>query len=117
MTVQSPVAVARAIVHPKGGQVPVRILNTSNEAVTLYKGTKLGILVKPFEVAATSVVPANTDRNLIEDMVSTCSEELPVAEREKFDQLLTHYKDIFMTPGSETGRTGKLSHTIDTGQS
>ena len=117
MSVDSPVAVARAIVHPKGGQIPVRILNTSKEAVTLYKGTKLGILEKPLEVATASVTRANAAKNVIEEMVSTCSEELTVAERDKLHRLLTRYRDIFMTPGSEPGRTDKLTHSIDTGQS
>ena len=49
--------------------------------------------------------------------MSTCSEELTVAERDKLHRLLTCYKDIFMTPGSEPGRTDKLTHSIDTGQS
>ena len=72
---------------------------------------------KPLEVATASVTRANATKNVIEEMVSTCSEELTVAERDKLHQLLTRYRGIFMTPGSEPGRTDKLTHSIDTGQS
>ena len=44
---RSGLIVARALVQPKDGKIPVRILNLSSCPVTIYKGTRIATLEKP----------------------------------------------------------------------
>ena len=52
---------ARAIISPRCGAQPVRLLNLGAEAVTVYKGTRIGQveLIKQLEV--TFVTPTELD--------------------------------------------------------
>ena len=115
------VATARAVVQPKGGQMPVRVLNISNDPVTLYKGTRLAKLEKPVFISAIAPEAENAkeegvrDYQLLSELANTCSAELSAVETERFHQLLEKHRAVFMLPGEKPGRTGLLRHTIDTG--
>jgi hypothetical protein len=119
--------IARAVVRPRQGQTLVRILNPSNDPITLFKGMKIGNLEKPDWVAVGSVAPkgdakttkhhTNQQLQQLEEMVEECSKELTVKEKDEFLKLLLTYSDVFTSPKGPLGRTGKLKHTIDTGNS
>lgn len=74
---RSCVVVARAVVAPEGGHIPVRILNPRNEPVTLRKGEKIAQMEPLLEEVA---VPSTTIQKPAETEV----------EQETLWQLVTH---------------------------
>ena len=119
-----PAAVARALVTPKWGKVPVRLLNPREESVTVGAGAAIATL-ELIEQPSDSVV-ANIDveqsdvienESLIQKLVDERANDLGDKQREAFLHLLLKYSDVFATSESDLGRTGELKHKIQTGDS
>ena len=97
----------------------VRVLNISNDPVTLYKGTRLAKLEKPVLISATAPKSENAkgegveDRHFLSEMVNACSTELSAVETEQFHWLLEKHRAAL--PGEKPGHTSLLRHTVDTG--
>ena len=116
------VAVARAVVEPRDGQVPVRLLNPRNETVVLHKNTEIATLEElgaPLLPRATiaSVEFGNMSPeklSVLQYLVERDGSRLSTAEQEKFLVLLMEYADIFATSDMDLGRTGQLKHSITT---
>ena len=53
---------------------------------------------------------------MIWEMVKNCEGELTADQQEEFFELLLSYADAFAESGSDLGRTGKIQHTIHTGE-
>ena len=120
---RSPIMVARAIVEPRGGEVPVRLLNPTDQPVTLHKGT---------QIATLDMVEAPTDREvgkvqahpeqgsvgkeeMLEQMVRLLERDLTETQREQLLNLLKRYSDIFAENRQDVGRMDKVTHRISTG--
>ncbi|KRY31612.1 Transposon Ty3-I Gag-Pol polyprotein [Trichinella spiralis] len=108
-----PVAVARAVVHPREGCVPVQLLNPSGDRVTIHQGKVVATIevVDPLPLerspqthAALPTAIENAARR------SSTSEEL-----DKLRALLTDFADVFSTYDSDIGRTTQTEHHINTG--
>ena len=122
LTKQSRLAVGRCVVEPSSTDVPVCVLNVSDEPVTLYAGAIVATL-QPVELPATvnaadqgpGPVVSDDKRQLLWDLVDGCSMNLSEGERDLFFSLLLKHADVFASSTAGLGRTNKVRHHIDTG--
>ena len=117
----SNVMVARAVVTP-GVSVPVRVMNPTDQPVTLYKGTKIAHLSEVEAVSDDSVLISSIQQSKgvsteLETALWTLAEQasLPPVEQEKLFILLMEYSDVFALSNDSLGRTDVLQHEIHTG--
>ncbi len=121
-----PAAVACALVEPTSTTVPVRILNSKEEQVTVYAGMTLGTLESvepPTRLGAVDTVsgeePAATvevdKQEMLWSLVEQSGQELSSGEKELFYQLLLSYEDVIAGSTADLGRTDRLRHLIHTG--
>lgn len=85
---EMPVAVAHSLVEPSSTVVPVCVMNTSDQPVTLYAGSTIGKLVEVDPPAEVGVVAASTETPEVEEeekrkklqqlVLDSCMELLPV---------------------------------------
>ena len=113
--------VARAVVTP-GVSVPVRVMNPTDQPVTLYKGTKIAHLSEVEAVSDDSVLVSSIQQSKgvsteLETALWTLAEQasLPPGEQEKLFILLMEYSDVFALSNDSLGRTDVLQHEIHTG--
>ena len=116
--------VARAIVTPVGTEIPLRLLNWRNEAVSIPSRTAVAQmeLVADADIAAETVaaIQANSrevpeeHRRRLWAMASKSGDRLTQAEQEQLFALCLEYEDLFARGADDFGRTGKLAHKIDT---
>ena len=117
--------VARAVVRPDGVGVPIRLLNLRDEMITIPKGTKIAEMERIpddaiITVASTqeSVSETTSDhRSTMWKMVDKVDDRLTHREKEQLYVLLLDYSDIFAQSPDDFGRTGKIQHRVDTGDS
>ena len=129
---QQTAMVARSLVSPCNNKVVARVLNTTGETIVLYQGTKIAELEKISESCISSIEPgsiesqcsatsphdiSNEKRELLWGAVEESQGDLTEAEKEKFFELLIDFSDIFSTSKADIGRTSRLRHSIDTGDS
>jgi transposase InsO family protein len=111
--------VASALLPPRVTDVPIRILNSSNHAVDIDKGTVLSslITVEPCDARPVETQNSRIDerQNAIRAMLDNISPEISPVEREKFHALLLEFSSIFSFNEFELGRTTLIKHGIDTG--
>ena len=129
---------ARTLVEMDNEVVPLRVLNSSERPLTMYKGTIAAWCEPISEVVSqqkekksvsmcrpTSQLPEKVDfsgeahsvvPDYLEDLL-LCSSENLGTEKEKIAALLCEYSDIFSSCPDDIGRTGKAQHRIQTGES
>ena len=122
---RAPLAVARARVQPTSTTIPVCVLNTTEEPITLYAGAVLATLqqveipvkrvetVNSSESVATDVDPKK--QQMLWNLSEKCGTDLSPGEREMFFHLLLTYADVMACSIADLGRTNRLRHRIDTG--
>jgi hypothetical protein len=100
---QLPVAVARGLVELSSVELPVVVLNTSEETVTVYKNMEVATLQevdKPatYEVGAVDERQATAveedKQQVLWDLVENSSADLSPGEKELFYNLLLSYADV-----------------------
>ena len=125
-----PVRVARALVTPTVGGVPVRLLNPAPHQVTIYKDTTIAIMepvdslsicsIPTESTSSTSIaspavnVPQQT-RERLTHLAFSKSNTLSSTQSEQLFALLMSYGDIFAENADDVGRTKHTEHRIDTG--
>ena len=125
---RTPVTTASALVKPTKQGFPVRLLNSRSESVTVYKGTKIGLMELVEETAAkeaqlpcngvmprTAVDITDETRDVLWDLVKSCEADLSAEQEQQFFLLLLSYADVFATTKTDFGRTTRLKHAIHTG--
>ena len=118
-----PFALARALVQPTSTTIPVCVLNSFEDPVTVYAGMLLATLqgVKPTRgvEAITGDGSAAATESDKQEMLGCHAEkvgsDLSAGERDVFYHLLLSYADVFACSTSDLGRTNKLRHYIHTG--
>ena len=117
-------AVARALVEPTSTTIPVCILNSSEEPVTVYAGMVLatlqGIETPTGEVGAVSggepVAAVDAEKQeMLWHLAEKSGPDLSPSERDMFYHLLLSYADVMACSTSDLGRTSKLRHHVYTG--
>ena len=120
------IMVARAVVNPKTTEVPLRLLNSREEPITIPNGTIIAQMellhgddsatpVTAIQERASDVPDGR--RRILWEMVEKSENRLCGEEREQLFALLLEYDHLFATEPEDFGRTGKLKHKIDTGES
>ena len=116
---------ARAVVKPDGVGVPLRLLNLRDEAITIPKGITIAEIERiPDDAVATVTSPqervsetTSDHRSTLWGMVDKVDDRLSQEEKEQLYALLLDYSDIFAQRSDDYGRTGRIQHRIDTGDS
>jgi hypothetical protein len=115
--------VANAVVKGNSKNVPIRIINVSEESVKLYKHTKLGILeqvevmeasntyVRNIKIASGSNDCAQHHMKCMYDKIDKIP-TLSVEEKNRAKSLLTGYSDIFSISKNDFGLCKALKHEI-----
>ena len=116
-----PVAVARGLVQVTLTAVPVIVLNTTEEPLTLYRETELATLQEVDEPAKcvvgavdegqpTAVEPRKQE--MLWNLVEGSSPDPSPSEKDLFYHLLLSYADVIAHSKSDLGRTSILKHHI-----
>ena len=119
------IVVARALITPQDGCIPVRLVNLSSRPSIVYKGSTIGRLEVIDEVVVHTVNQQNAVRghNVADNKKSALWDavsgnvELNRMEQEQLYHLLMAYHDIFSISQEELGHTGRVQHEIHTGNS
>lgn len=119
------IVVARALITPQDGCIPVRLVNLSSRPSIVYKGSTIGRLEVIDEVVVRTVNQQNAVRghNVADNKKSALWDavsgnvELNRMEQEQLYHLLMAYHDIFSISQEELGHTGRVQHEIHTGNS
>ena len=111
--------VAAVLARKVGNSVPMRLINTQEQAVILAKNTQVAMYV-PAEVVPDVQLRASSIEQKNWNPTETFSEdlqELLPEEKDKFFGLLKEYEDCFMTEEKSLGQTSIVKHHIHTGNS
>ena len=126
---QSPIRAARALVSPSTTSVPIRLVNSSMEPVTIHKGKKVGQLEPVNDITIcpitegiadspnTAATPLSPEKEqLLWSMVHSAESNLTERESEKLFELLTLHADVFADSKDDVGQTDVTQHQIHTGE-
>jgi len=116
------VIIARAIVVPKDGKVPLRIINLECEPTTIYKGTKVASAEAISMIEEILSVDKTDDgectdqewKKVIDDVLNTMPDTFSDHQLTLFSALLSSYAHIFAYKHGDLGRTDVLNHRIET---
>jgi len=118
-----------------GDPLPIRVINTSKDNVTIQKGSTLGFIEEVSEKDISESVKSNTQdetanftlndikqSNMVskwskplQDLYNRSCASLEIDQKSKLMCRLENFKGIFSTGPCDLGRTDVIKHTIDTG--
>ena len=106
---------ARTIVSPNKN-VPVRLMNTEEDAKVVHSGTVIGQLSEVAQVVVSlpQEKPSCAD---LSELLQKIEENLSSLQREKAGDLLMKYASLFAEHNLDLGRTDVVKHQINTGDS
>jgi len=114
---------ARTVVPARPADVPVRVMNTTDQSVELKKGSLIGDL-EYWDYVHTPTVPSENpspftppDKEVVQDLLSRIDPTVPEHIKLKLAQLLTRHASVFSQHDLDLGVTDVLTHQIDTGDS
>ena len=118
---RSGLLIAKALVSPEFGTVPLRIMNLSNEPCMLHKNM-VAAMYEPVEIEKFEIVnsiSSNTSPELdscphIDDLILQSSSNLNESQKKCLRSLLYEYKDQFSKSSHDLGCTNLVEHTIKT---
>ena len=127
------VVAAACLVRPtSSGLIPIKILNTGNSPVRLWRNSKLGFFsaFEWVEQTLNSVTCSSTTESgeakttktetqtLPSDIsIAKASSNVPKEEIVRVEQLLKEYSSLFVSSPDKLTRTNVVSHGVDTGTS
>ena len=104
--------------------IPLVLLNTSEEPVTVYYGSKVAT-IQSVELPATNEMRAvgqeesalvnQQQQEVLWGLVEESAADLSVGEKELFYHLLLSYADVMAFSTADLGKTNRLQHHIRTG--
>lgn len=122
--IKVPLLVARELVNPTRGQVPVSLVNPGIETINMKKGTVIGTIEKLDNFEIFSVRDAG-DTSMLELREGDVKDQLlqdligksQLSRKESFQllQVLRKYANVFSGDKYELGRTNLTQHNIPTG--
>ena len=118
---RSGLLVARALVSPETGSVPIRIMNLNDQPFFLHKNTVTAIY-EPVETERLESVnslstKATSDENPyqhIDELIQNNSSNLNETQLESLKSLLYEHKDQFSKSSHDLGCSNLVEHTIKT---
>ena len=113
--------IARALVCPEFGTVPLRIMNLNQEPVVLYKNT-VAAVYEPVEIRKQENVntlgkdnaPIDESCTHVDELLQQSSINLNESQVESLRSLLYEFKDQFSKSSHDLGNTNLVEHTIKT---
>ena len=120
---QRGVMVGKALVDVGKDYIPIRLLNTTSEPITIYKGTPAGVVTP---VAGEPPVPVETKKepeqkrctekmpDFLRPLCKDGSENLSSEGKKKLAELLTKHQSAFASGPDDLGRTHLVQHEIRT---
>ena len=118
---RSGLLVAKALVCPEYGTVPLRIMNLGSEPYKLYKNTVAPVyepvhIGKYEQVNSVSTVPIKYIETYshVDELLHESSSNLKQAQVERLRSLLYDFKDQFSKSSHDLGCTNLVEHTIKT---
>jgi len=125
--------VARALVVPQSGCVPIRVANLADEPRTVYQKTSIATcqtvdvmppiksskegeeMIDVRQQTCSSVGVEQTVPEHLKDMWASMKDNLPEQHQQKVKNLLWAYEPVFAKSKMDLGCTGVVQHAIDTG--
>ena len=120
--------VRRTLLPPSHRDLKVRVLNTSNQPITVQKNACIGNLSavtvveshagENIRTSATPTSPRNESKDtaeIVNGLLRKLPDELPPSERDKVIGLLHEYNNLFSGGPLDMGSTHLIEHTIYTG--
>ena len=120
---QRGVMVGKALVDVGKDYIPIRLLNTTSEPITIYRGTPAGVVTP---VAGEPPVPVETKKepeqkrctekmpDFLRPLCKDGSENLSSEGKKKLAELLTKHQNAFASGPDDLGRTHLVQHEIRT---
>ena len=120
---QRGVMVGKALVDVGKDYIPIRLLNTTSEPITIYKGTPAGVVTP---VAGEPPVPVEAKKepekkrctekmlDFLRPLCKDGSENLSSEGKKKLAELLTKHQSAFASGPDDLGRTHLVQHEIRT---
>ena len=119
------VLVAKALVDPKSGNIPLRLVNFSKEPIIVHKDMVTAVL-QPVEsvgsesdhasrvcqTSKTSRVLNKLPKHLV-SLFERSSENLDRSQKTRLEQFLVKHQDIFSKSSNDIGHTTLIQHHID----
>ncbi len=112
--------VAKVLVDPKIGNVPIRIANFKKTPCTVYENTVAAVFEpvsvceetceNPDEMCAENMIPEH-----LTDLYEKSSTHLDSDQKENLRQFLVEHQDVFSRSSDDLGTTHLVKHHIDTG--
>src|SRR6266516_1789285 len=114
---QRGVYIARSIIPHQCTNVPVRILNTTDEAIVIRAGSQVAEL-EPVTINETEAQSNTVEEDAWKDkLIEGIDEEITELERAQLNEILSRYADCFSRTEFDLGRTTLVKHSIETGSS
>ena len=112
-----PIGVAAVITHREGNSVPIRLINATEQIVTLEKNTPIA-LFSPADVIESipcrSIQEEGTQKPDPVRQFDKQLTELNAEEMKRFHELLDKYKNQFIQSNQTLGQTDLVKHSIHT---
>ena len=113
---------ARVLVRPKDGMVPVHVINPSPVPVTLYQNTSVGTFsqledgaLEPASCNRLATKKLRQTKPLVSEQFDLDTMNLSSPQRKELASLLDEFTDTFSSGLADLGQTGIVQHRIDTG--
>ena len=118
---QRGLVLARSLVKPQGEVLPLRILNPSDDARVVRKGTTVGTVeavevesVVPLSQVGAGEVNDNLPKHLY-DLYERSKVNLSEDYHDEVKSCLSDYQDVFSSGDHDIGKTNVVEHHIHTG--
>lgn len=114
------IGVAAVLAQKVENSIPVRLINTSEQEITLSPNTPVAMfspamIVEDVQTRSTEVLttesPILSLRHQFDDQLTVLTEP----EKQQFQDLIEQYNTQFIHPGNDLGHTGLVQHKIHTG--
>lgn len=119
---------ARTLTISKDGYIPVLVMNSTPDDISLYENTTVGqfhsvigqkgeIYEIPVNTENVNVIDKKSDSQTSHFDFNFSDSDLSSCQKEEVQELLSEYSDIFSKHPNDYGRTNLLYHVVDTGDS
>ena len=132
---QHQVLVARVVAVPDGKLFPVRVANLSASPITLYRGLRIGTFwplstlgeeaaeAEYQELSLVGGEAPTTFQNRVQhlqqkpaaDLLGVDTHTMDAVQKRELQELVSEFADVFSTGKHDLGRTDRVYHKIDTG--
>ncbi|XP_028412535.1 uncharacterized protein LOC114535422 [Dendronephthya gigantea] len=123
------ILVARIVTKPRDNHVPVRLLNPSQDPVTIYRDTTLGTFspanvespVEPnsevYQVKSVrgKAKSSKSPKTTLTQLLNLENTDIDSSQKLQLEEFLSDFEDVVSKGSSDLGRTNRVRHRIPTG--